>query len=97
VKATQKATRGENGAEWPLRRTAGLNPVPLVVTLTIRTSLGSATGSDRFASDVDPLVHDIVHAALAYIVTRRDHVLIFASPMSEPDINSVIEREFVCH
>ena len=34
-----------------------------------------------------------VHATLAYIVARRDRVLIFASPMSEPDINSVIERE----
>jgi hypothetical protein len=38
-----------------------------------------------------------VHATLAYIVARRDRVLIFASPMSEPDINSVIERESVCH
>jgi hypothetical protein len=35
-----------------------------------------------------------VHATLAYIVARRDRVLIFASPMSEP---SVIERESVCH
>ena len=34
-----------------------------------------------------------VHATLAYIVACRDPVLIFASPMSEPDINSVIERE----
>src|SRR5262249_56598480 len=37
------------------------------------------------------------HATLAYIVARRDRVLIFASPMSEPNINSVIERESVCH
>jgi len=39
----------------------------------------------------------LVHATLAYIVARRDRVLIFASPMSEPNINSVIERESVCH
>jgi hypothetical protein len=38
-----------------------------------------------------------VHATLACIVARRDRVLIFASPMSEPNINSVIERESVCH
>jgi len=37
------------------------------------------------------------HATLAYIVARRDRVLIFANPMSEPNINSVIERESVCH
>ena len=39
----------------------------------------------------------LVHATLAYIVARRDRVLIFASPMSEPNINSVIGRESVCH
>src|SRR5262245_60687937 len=49
-------------------------------------------GGDRLASDVEPLVQHIVHAALAYIVARRDRVLIFASPMSEPDIDYVIER-----
>ena len=54
-------------------------------------------GSDRFASDVEPLVQHIIHAALVYIVARRDRVLIFASPMSEPDSNSVIERKSVCH
>jgi len=54
-------------------------------------------GSDRLASDVAPLVQHIVHVALAYIVARRDGVLIFASPMSQPDINRVIERESVCH
>jgi hypothetical protein len=32
-----------------------------------------------------------------YIVARRDRVLIFASPMSEPDIDCVIERQSVCH
>jgi hypothetical protein len=48
-------------------------------------------GSDRLASDVEPLIQHIVHAALDYIVAGRDRVLIFASPMSEPDINSVIE------
>ena len=54
-------------------------------------------GSDRLASDVKPLVQHIVHATLVYIVAGRDRVLIFASPMSEPDINSVIERKSVCH
>ena len=34
----------------------------------------------------------LAFATLAYIVARRDRVLIFASPMSEPAINSVIER-----
>jgi hypothetical protein len=42
-----------------------------------------------------------VHATLAYTLARRDRALIFASPMSEPNINSVIERESeresVCH
>jgi hypothetical protein len=46
---------------------------------------------------VEPLVQHVVHAALAYIVAGRDHVLTFASPMSEPDVNSVIERESVRH
>ena len=54
-------------------------------------------GSDRLASDVEPFVEHVVHTALAYIVARRDRVLIFASPMSEPNINGVIERESVCH
>jgi hypothetical protein len=54
-------------------------------------------GSDRFASNVEPLVQHVVHAALAYIVAGRDHMLTFASPMSEPDVNSVIERESVRH
>jgi hypothetical protein len=53
---------------------------------------GPCRGGDRLASDVEPLVQHVVHAALAYIVARRDRVLIFASPMSEPDIDCVIER-----
>jgi hypothetical protein len=57
----------------------------------------SFRGGDRLGSDVEPFVQHVVHTALAYIVAGRDHVLIFASPMSEPDVNSVIERESVCH
>ena len=57
----------------------------------------SVRGSDRLASGVEPLVQHIVHAGPIYIVAGCDRVLIFASPMSEPDINRVIEHQSVRH
>src|SRR5215813_2334140 len=73
-----------------------LSRKPLAGTAVLRDR-SPLRDSDRLASDVEPLVQHIVHAALVYIVAGHDRVLIFASPMSEPDINSVIERESVCH
>src|SRR5215470_14830413 len=73
-----------------------LSRKPLAGTAVLRDR-SPLRDSDRLASDVESLVQHIVDAALAYIVAGRDRVLIFASPMSEPDINSVIERESVCH
>src|SRR5262249_11858904 len=73
-----------------------LSRKPLAGTAVLRDR-SPLRDSDRLASDVEPLVQHIVHAALVYIVAGRDRVLIFASPMPEPDINSVIERGSVCH
>jgi hypothetical protein len=84
----------------PQERTLGQSPRSAGEPLAGKAVLCDRSpfrGSDRPASDVAPLVQHVVHAALAYIVARRDRVLIFASPMSEPDINSVVECKSVCH
>jgi hypothetical protein len=66
---------------------------PVVTTGLIVSSCGAFLGSKDLAAQVGALFKHIIHTARIDAVRRCDVVLILALPMSEPDIDSIIERK----
>jgi hypothetical protein len=59
----------------------------------IVSNCGAFLGSKILAAKVDALFKHIIHTAWIDAIRRRDVMLIFAPPIAEPDINSIIKRK----
>jgi len=64
-----------------------------VKTGLIVSGCGAFLGSKNLAAKVDTLFKHIIHTAWIDAIRRCDVVLILALPMSDPDIDSIIERK----
>jgi hypothetical protein len=80
-----------SGHLWPFLKCEWKNPV--FTTGLHVSNCGAFLGSKILATKVDALFKHIIHTAWIDAIRCRDVMLIFAPPIAEPDINSIIERK----